>query len=264
MGQDGNLIRLDRQADEFDAHPHNAQHDHAPHKVVSDWHTRRIKQQLQQAGEGAEEQFNKRVAPISTPKSERAQQAYTDSQTPPPRPEKAIDRFRQRQEGLAPQPSFNPMDYMNRAEKLKQQVYAATNKLQLPAITGLARFITREGDLDKYHGEQLAAYNTENKVNALYQRLRSGYYDVDYQNAPEEAQKRNPLATPPDVFYGSTPDALARAEYERQQMRPQQMQEGQQPVAQGAGGEQGQASQARQVPFNPPPLDLPRHWETTE
>jgi len=66
MGQDGNLIRLDRQAEEFEAHPHNAQHDHAPHKVVSDWHTRRIKQHLQQAGEGAEDQFNKRVAPIST------------------------------------------------------------------------------------------------------------------------------------------------------------------------------------------------------
>ena len=99
--------------------------------------------------------------------------------------------------------------------------------------------------------------NKENKVNELYQTLRSGYYGVDYISAPEEAQKRNPYATPPDVFYGSTPDAQARAAYEREQMRPQQMQE-------GAGAEQGQAPQARQVGFNPPPLNLPRHWETTE
>ena len=260
MGQDGNLIRLDRQADEFDAHPNNAQHDHAPHKVVSDWHTRRIKQHLQQAGEGAEDQFNKRVAPISTPKSERAQQALVASQTPPQRPEKAIDRFRQRQEGLAPQPSFNPMDYMTNREKKKQQVYAATDKLQLPALSGLARFVTREKPIDTYHTEQRQAYEKENKVNELYQKLRSGYYGVDYINAPEEAQKRNPYATPPDVYYGSTPDAQARAAYERQQMQGTQPQ----PVAQGAGMEQGQAPQERQVQFNAPPLDLPRHWETNE
>ena len=37
-----------------------------------------------------------------------------------------------------------------------------------------------------------------------------------------------------------------------------------QPVAQGAGMEQGQAPQERQVQFNAPPLDLPRHWETNE
>ena len=227
---------------------------------MSDWHTRRIKQHLQQAGEGAEEQFNRRVAPISVPKSPRAQQAYAASQAPPERSERAVDRFRQRQEGLAPQPSFNPMDYMTNTEKKKQQVYAAPEKLQLPALSGLARFVTREKPLDKYHTEQRQAYEKENKVNELYLKLRSGYYGVDYINAPEEAQKRNPYATPPDVFYGSTPDATARAEYERQQMRPQQMQEGQQPVAQGAG----QAPQARQVGFNPPSLNLPKHWETSE
>ena len=257
MGQDGNLIRLDRQAEEFDAHPHNAQHDHAPHKVVSDWHTRRIKQHLQQGGE---DQFNKRVAPISTPKSERAQQAYTASQTPPERPEKAIDRFRQREEGLAPQPSFNPMDYMNNKEKMKQHFYSATDALKLKPLSNLARFVSREKPLDKYHTEQRQAFETENKVNELYQKLRSGYYGVDYTNAPEEAQKINPYATPPDVYYGDTADAKARAAYERQQMRPQQMQEAQpQPVAQGAG-----ASPERQVQFKPQSLDLPKHWETTE
>ena len=149
---------------------------------------------------------------------------------------------------------------MTDTEKKKQQVYAATEKLQLPALSGLARLVTREKPLDKYHTEQRQAYEKENKVNELYQKLRSGYYGVDYINAPEEAQKRIPYATPPDVFYGSTPAAQARAAYEREQMRPQQMQEGPQPEAQGAG----QAPQARQVDFNPPPLNLPRHWETTE
>lgn len=146
-----------------------------------------------------------------------AQQAA--AQPPPPpapkQPASAIDRFMQRREGQEVT-SYNPWEQMSDVESTKQQIYQGADKLKLPGASKLARWATGVSPIDEYWNEQVKRYDKENKKNDIYQKLRSAYYGVDYTNAPDDAQKRNPLAPPAEKFYGLDAEAQKRTAFENQ------------------------------------------------
>ena len=256
IGPNGDLVRLDRNHEEEDGmNAAQAQHEHSPHKIISDWHKRKFDQHQQSNPQAME---NRRTVTVNTPKSPQAQQAYQQSQQPPPQqPSSAVERFRQRRAGIPSpqQPSFNPEDYMSDREKLNQQFNAIVDSAQISPLSALARKVTGQKPLDKYWAGQMDEYKKQNKINELYQRMHREYHGP----APEGME---------------TPQYFGRSQYARQRLQAEAgyefptgdfvpSQQAQPVASQGQMPDQLGPTSGYQAPITPPKpqLDLEKPWE---
>ena len=213
LGTDGNLVaQLDSTWDEVLSN-RDMGAEQSPHRAVSDWY---IKQAFDRHQQNTELMGTRRTVSMVTPKSPEAQQQYAASQTPPEQPS-AIERFERRRAGLPAEntpASFNPMDYMDKWELAR---YAGRTAFDSGVVGSVARGIGRAvtggnpfsetPGLQNYWDERVKEYETQNKVQQLYERMHRQYYGL-----PADAP-----VPPHELMYGSSKWAKQRAIAEREQ-----------------------------------------------
>jgi hypothetical protein len=257
IGTDGNIVGLDSDWDGV-LNNRNMSQEQSPSRIISDYHIRRLQQQHEQNPDYI---GTRREAPMVEPKSQVAQQAQARSQQQPKQEGTALERFTQRQTGKpsAKPYSFNPQDFMSDKEKNLYdynsffQDKGAVGRGVGRALMGQNPFSVTPG-IQSYWSDRTKEYETQNKVNELYQRMHTQYFG----KAPEQP------------FYGSSKWSKQRASNEALGYDTTGQDQGQGQY--GAQPDQFAETQPQTPPVYEeqtqtiPPTQFPRRWlgETSE